>query len=152
MSSLLNDIVPDSEEERDQQNRISGEENFCSNSDERINIDVETRVKQAFTKLFCVGHQFRFQFPESFSTVPAVEAANQVWGEAADITEVVEQLKGERDNKGLSAVPDSVLRCFNAIVGLATEKIAKLQQRLKANEHHLGTASKAKAGEKYQAG
>lgn len=105
-------------------------------------------MKQAFTKLFCVGHQFRFQFPESFSTVPAVEAANQVWGEAADITEVVEQLKGERDNKGLSAVPDSVLRCFNAIVGLATEKIAKLQQRLKDNEHHLGTASKAKAGDK----
>ena len=94
-------------------------------------------MRSILFRWYCVDFKYKFNFPESFNTVPVLQTANRIWTQPMDYEEVAYRLLGQRDNVGPSLLPEAIIRFYMEVVESASSKFADLQQKLDDNEHHI---------------
>ena len=129
------EVVADSTEDNEetQNDRASSASASCEIVEEYD----EERMRTILFRWYHVDFKYKFNFPESFDTVPAHQTANRIWTQPMDYEEVAYRLLGQRNNVGPNMLPEAIIRFYTEVVESTSSKFADLQQKLDDNEHHI---------------
>ena len=129
------EIVPDSTEEKEETQNEGATSSLANR--ELVEEYDEEKMREIQKRWYHVDFEYKFNFPESFETVPAHQSANRIWMSPMDYEEVGYRLLGTKDNVEPNLLPEAIIQFYTEIVEFASNKYADLQQKLDDNEHHI---------------